>query len=575
MKVIGYIRVSTNNQDLKRQEVKVKEHCLLNNFDVVKIIQDFAISGAKRDRKGYLELLSLKKEDADMIVVSELSRLSRQEDLMDTLKDIDSIIKNGFKLQFLDQPTKIYEGSLDFIEIISLSFKAYGATQERMAIKRRNQEGKEVLFRTNPYAVVDGSIPYGFKRVPNPNGNHPKFLLQEVEEEIKVIKKIYELIMDGMSLSKIVRHLYNSGVRYSGDTIFTKQYLCKLIANPIFKGERTRKGVVNYINPIIDPSIWDAAQVKLKENKFYNSSGLTLFNPLKGILKCRCGRAMVVKNKYTNVNIYRCSQVQPEYLPNKCEYKDAIRYEFTNATMLAYLKSLDFVEVVGKIGDKIGHYSQEITGIEGLISTENKKLFDLEKKLSNYYESFAETDNKDLRKVVLSKIDTTNDSISSIKKSIIKKEKDILAIKGRIRDLEKYSRTEDFDNLDPQSQASLFRKYINKVEYLPVTTMQGFYKIDLNIGVTEYIAVRKTKRNPLIIKVPFSMTVNEDLTLTYSEYDISTSSYIELVSAGPKSISIQEYFKKYSEEDVLNVDLSYRENINQKRIHKERIKKEV
>ena len=66
MKVIGYIRVSTNNQDLKRQEVKVKEHCLLNNFDVVKIIQDFAISGAKRDRKGYLELLSLKKEDADM-----------------------------------------------------------------------------------------------------------------------------------------------------------------------------------------------------------------------------------------------------------------------------------------------------------------------------------------------------------------------------------------------------------------------------------------------------------------------------------------------------------------------------
>jgi site-specific DNA recombinase len=561
MKVIGYIRVSTNNQDLKRQEVKVKEHCSINNYEVVKIIQDFAISGAVRDRKGYLELLSLTKNDADMIVVSELSRLSRQEDLMDTLKDIDNIIKNGFKLQFLDQPSKIYEGSLDFLEIISLSFKAYGAAQERQAIKRRNQEGKEVLFKNHCYAIVDGAIPYGYTKVPNPNGTHPKFYLKEVEEEVKIIQKIYELIIDGMSLAKIVKHLFNSGVRHSGDKIFTKQYLSKLIANPIFKGERIRKGVINQIDPIIDPSIWDAAQVKIKENKYYSSSGTTLFNPLKGILRCRCGRAMVVKNKYANVNIYRCSQVQPEFLPNKCEYKDAIRYEFTNATMLAYLKSLDFVEVVGRISDKINLYSSEIKGIENLIATEKDKLSELERKLANYYESFAETDNKELRKVILSKIDTANDDISLIKKSITRKEKDILAIKGRIRDLEQYSRTEDFENLDIQSQANLFRKYINKIEFLPVTTMQGFYKIDLNIGITEYIAIRKTKRNPLIVKVPLSLTINEDLTISYTDYDISTESYIELVSTGTKNITIQEYFKKYSEEDVLNVDLSYRDFI--------------
>lgn len=562
MKIIGYIRVSTKNQDLQRQETKIIDYCKLNNYEVIKLIPDDGISGATNERSGYKELLSLKAEDADMIIVSELSRLSRKEDIMSTLNDIHNIVSKGFKLLFLDQPEKVYEGTLDLIEILTLSFTAYGAAQERSTIKKRNQEGKEVLFRLHPYAVVDGIIPYGYTKVPNPAQKHPKFFLEEVKEEVDVLNKIYSLILEGKSLSKVVNHLYHSGIRHSGDSLFTKQYLLKLIQNPIYKGERTRKEIKSYIKPIIDPEKWDLAQVKLTENKSYNSSGVTMFNPLKGILKCRCGRAMIVKNKFGDVHIYRCSQVQPAYMPNKCEYLDSIRYDFTNVTILAFLKGLDFVRIEGQGAEKISEIRNVCNGIENEVINDKVEVKKLEEKTQKLFERYAEAEDLDLANFVKQQIEKTKDEKSNIEKIVAKKEKRILQLKDQIRSLEAISKEEEFNNLDLTVQADIFRKYINKIQYFAVTTMQGFYKIDLNIGVTEYIAVRKTNRNPLVIKVPNGITVNPDLTLTYTEFDRSRSKVLYDFSATrTRIITIQEYFKLYSEEDKLDVDFSYRETM--------------
>jgi site-specific DNA recombinase len=564
MKVIGYIRVSTRNQDLRRQEVKISDFCELKDYEIVKIIPDDGISGATNDREGYRELMSLSGEEAEMIVISELSRLSRKEDILSTLNDIQRLTERGFKLLFLDNPDKIYTGTLDLLEIVSLSFTAYGAAQERITTRKRNQEGKEVLFRRLPYSMVDGVIPYGYKKVPNPNIKHPKYFIEEVEEEATVLKKIFSLVMEGMSLSKIVHHLYNTGIRHSGETIFTKQYISKLIKNPIYKGERKRKTFVSEITPIIEAEIWDAVQVKLIDNKYYNSNGTTMFNPLKGILKCRCGRAMIVKQKYTNVHIYRCSQVQPSFLPNRCEYLDSIRYDFTNVTILSFLKGLNFVEVEGNGATRISEIKIEYKGIEEQVIHHREDLNELDKKIQKQYERFAEAEDRDLADFVQKQIESTKTEKSSLEKTISKKEKKIIQLKDQIRSIENFSRNEDFENLDIISQASLFRKYIKKIQYLPVTTMQGFYEIELTIGSKEYIAVRKTKRSPLVVKVPNGLHLNEDLTLSYTEYDRSNSRWLyDLSAVRNRTMKIQDYFKKYAEEDRLNVDLSYRDRIIQ------------
>ena len=166
-KAIAYIRVSTTHQDVERQKIKFKEYCKNNNLQANEEIIDFGISGAKSDRPGYLRLQALTGKDADILVVSELSRLSRQEEILETINIIQNIVYNGLSLIFLDAPSKVYEAhsTLDITELIILLVGAFRAAQDRKEIKRKNQEGKQALLSQNPYAVVDAKIPYGYNAI--------------------------------------------------------------------------------------------------------------------------------------------------------------------------------------------------------------------------------------------------------------------------------------------------------------------------------------------------------------------------------------------------------------------------
>lgn len=146
VKIIGYARVSTTKQDLSRQKLKIKEFCENNNYELIEIIEDFGISGVVADRKGYIELQSKTYKDADMIVISELSRLSRQEDVTEAVYNIQQIINKGLSVILLDSPSKIYEANklLDITEILILTIKAWAAAQERLDIKRRTKMGSKL-----------------------------------------------------------------------------------------------------------------------------------------------------------------------------------------------------------------------------------------------------------------------------------------------------------------------------------------------------------------------------------------------------------------------------------------------
>ncbi|MEG2946669.1 MAG: recombinase family protein, partial [Bacteroidales bacterium] len=102
MKAIGYARVSTTKQDLARQQVKIKDFCENNGHDLLQIIEDFGISGASNQRDGYKKLLSLTDKDCNVVIVSELSRLSRQEYVIETVYNIQNIINSGISVILLD-----------------------------------------------------------------------------------------------------------------------------------------------------------------------------------------------------------------------------------------------------------------------------------------------------------------------------------------------------------------------------------------------------------------------------------------------------------------------------------------
>ena len=148
MKAIGYIRVSTTRQDLERQKKLIEDYCIMKNYSIVDIFSDKQ-TGATSNREGYIKLLSTNKSMADVIIVSELSRLSREDEIMNTLTQINMILQNGLDVVFLDDESKTYKGgsSLVLIDIITLSVKAQQAADERKKIKTRMITGRQVQSR--------------------------------------------------------------------------------------------------------------------------------------------------------------------------------------------------------------------------------------------------------------------------------------------------------------------------------------------------------------------------------------------------------------------------------------------
>ena len=398
MRAIGYARVSTTKQDLARQRCKITNFCGENGYELEFIIEDFGISGATLDRKGYQRLNSLTVNDCDVIVVSEISRLSRKEQITEALNDIQQILNNGISVILLDDSAKVYKAkeNLNITELLLLIIQLWGAAQERNEIKRKNQDGKQALFKSNPYAVVDAKIPYGFRSVPNTFSNRPKYLLEQNPEEVEVIKKIFELVLDGKTLYGVMQYLNDRNIKI-GKGMPSISILSRIIHNELYIGIRKRtqsfgkdKGkedvAIQHIEPIISEDDFKRAGEKILTNNKYVATGKVYYNPFKGIIRCRCGRAMMVKEKKPEKGVskltYRCSCNESRNSDRFCSVKiDEISYELTNSVIksLFLQRNQEIKDYFKETGlSKVNELNEIIEGISKKIDFANLRKEELD-----------------------------------------------------------------------------------------------------------------------------------------------------------------------------------------------------
>ena len=94
MRLFGYARVSTSQQSLDVQLKALKEAGVREN----RIFSD-KVTGSNLNRSG-LELLRLKVEEGDAILIKKLDRLGRNtEDMITLIKEFDAM---GVSIRFLD-----------------------------------------------------------------------------------------------------------------------------------------------------------------------------------------------------------------------------------------------------------------------------------------------------------------------------------------------------------------------------------------------------------------------------------------------------------------------------------------
>ena len=584
-RVIAYIRVSTKMQDVNRQKMKIKEYCDRNSYTIVREIVDFGISGAKSERDGYKDLKTLTGEDADILVISELSRLSREEVLV-TVNTVQGIIYNGLDVVFLDDATKSYKANkpLDLVELITLLVSADKNAKERIEIKRKNQEGKQALLQINSHAVVDGRFPLGFKAIYNPEGRRPKKILVEDEQEKVYVQKVFELILSGKSLGEVAKYFNSRNITFRGGFV-TRQMLGKLVKRTIYKGVRER--IQNFdreipsiikakIAPMISPEDFDRANALVKENHIYTSVGKNLYNPLKGIFKCRCGRSMMVKDKKPEKGVtkltYRCSYVGVKDNPIACHFKDEISYELTNEIIYSLFKYMNYNDNIdffkGQIDNKVQDLIEEIEGINERIKSIEHSISALEMENQELVKSYLEARTPTLRTAVQNRQIEVENEIDELKKGISKLIKEKIGKETDKVRLEDSKKKEKLDNLNIQEKRELFRKHLSLVNYYPVTMMQGFYVIQFRSGIEFIIAIRKTAKSPIVSILPDKYTLNKK-TLLITEHkeiprSISMHNFSLAGTVQTKEITIQEYLKsELAELRALRIDYSYRDKYNE------------
>lgn len=148
MRIYGYSRVSTKDQNLDRQLVELKKF-VGDRF----IFQD-KLSGKDFDRPQY-QLMRKVAQKGDIIYVKSLDRLGRNKSQVK--EELEYYKNEGVRVKVLDIPTtmmEIPEGQewlMDMINNLLIEVLATMAEQERVNIKQRQAEGIAIAKEKGVY----------------------------------------------------------------------------------------------------------------------------------------------------------------------------------------------------------------------------------------------------------------------------------------------------------------------------------------------------------------------------------------------------------------------------------------
>jgi DNA invertase Pin-like site-specific DNA recombinase len=135
MRIIGYIRVSTDKQDLDKQKHLLLEYAHNHKMFIDEFIE-VEISSQKTKKERKIEMLNNKLQKEDILIVAELSRIGRN--MLETLNIINELSEKGIQLVFVRQPELSTVGSHGKL---LLAIYSYFAETEREYISTRTKQG--------------------------------------------------------------------------------------------------------------------------------------------------------------------------------------------------------------------------------------------------------------------------------------------------------------------------------------------------------------------------------------------------------------------------------------------------
>ena len=236
MKLIGYCRVSTDNQKeegtIQIQKDALLEYARENDFELVKIFCDEGVSGGLEDRAGLAELFSCleREKEIEGVLIFKLDRLARDLYIQEHLiKKLEALKKNllSIKEPNLESSDPMRKAFRQFMGIVSELEKAF--------ITMRLSGGRVSKARKGGHA--GGSAALGYMAEDKELKIDPKHA-----ETVKIIFRMKRY--QRKSLGEIARELNKRKIPTARGKYWYPGTVKYILENPIYKGIMQYKDVM-------------------------------------------------------------------------------------------------------------------------------------------------------------------------------------------------------------------------------------------------------------------------------------------------------------------------------------------
>jgi site-specific DNA recombinase len=201
MKLVGYVRVSTESQEentsLESQRERIEAYCKAFGHELTQIFTEVGSGKNTVDRPHFQEAMMALNDGADGIVALKLDRIARNcRDVLTLVEDVLQPKSKALVLLDLNVDTSTPTGKM------ILTMMAAVAELERAQINERTQGGRKAKAEKGGYAY--GSPAFGYESIEGE--------LVSKEDEQETIATIRRHRRSGKSFGSIAKYLNTQNI---------------------------------------------------------------------------------------------------------------------------------------------------------------------------------------------------------------------------------------------------------------------------------------------------------------------------------------------------------------------------
>ena len=485
----AYLRLSKEddnpNNSITAQREIILNYAKKNNFNVVKEYVDNGWSGILDSRPALNEMiLDILKNKIDMLIVKDLSRLTRDKNKTGYYTEIlfpDNDVRFIAINDYIDSGERYeIDDTIMLKGIINQSYLKDVSQKIKSVIRNKKEEGKFVQHYT----------PYGYKK--DKNDKYKIIIDDKVAYNIKLIFKMY---LEGFSQGQIAKELTKRGEytpkKYKGQKGKINEWrndtISRILKDPTYKGALVlNKYETDYMTKkisktprkdwiikedtheaIIDKADFNKVQEML-ENKFMKPNQKYNYL-LKDLVYCKnCGakmqyksraRTKIHKKKLKNPQLcwyYKCRMLYR--FPSICDRGYTISEKALNEIVISSLnKRLSIFKFDGKIDEIINEYKKNDDNYKNELKLQNQKLRTENDIRVLYNQKLEQNISTQEFKEKYEILKTKEKEIENKIKELKEKNKDKISAQKLVSIVKEFKNAKNFDN-------KTMKQLINKVE---------------------------------------------------------------------------------------------------------------